>query len=155
MTAPSLARKTFSISRLAEFATVAELTKHTGHPVGKWPPVIVKELVDNALDAADDAGTAPSIEIVVTDNSITVADRGPGIAPSTVASLIDYSVRTSSRAANGCAIIWPRILERHGTTPSGPSSLRCLRTKRTREPRDGLDAKPGWRGLRMPARWLG
>lgn len=99
MTAPSLARKTFSISRLAEFATVAELTKQTGHPVRDWPLVIVKELVDNALDAAEEAGTAPSIEIVVTDNSITVADRGGGVAPDTVASLIDYSVRTSSRAA--------------------------------------------------------
>ncbi len=67
--------------------------------MGDWPLVIVKELVDNAPDAAEEAGTAPSIEIVVTDNSITVGDRGRGVAPDTVASLIDYSVRTSSRAA--------------------------------------------------------
>ena len=95
----TLARKTFRVSRLAEFASVAELIKTTGHPVSDWPLVIVKELADNALDAAEEAGKAPSIEIVVGDDSITVADQGPGIAPDTVASLVDYSVRTSSRAA--------------------------------------------------------
>jgi hypothetical protein len=36
MTAPSLARKTFTISRLAEFASTAELVKATGHPVARW-----------------------------------------------------------------------------------------------------------------------
>jgi DNA topoisomerase VI subunit B len=94
-----LERKTFRTSRLAEFASVAELVKQTGHPVSDWPLVVVKELVDNALDAAEEAGIAPSIAIVVDADSITVADRGPGIATTTVESLIDYSVRTSSRAA--------------------------------------------------------
>src|SRR5258708_769986 len=88
--AHTLARKTFRISRLAEFASVAELVKQTGHPVADWPLVIVKELVDNALDEAEEAGFAPVIEIVVTDNSITVTDKGRGIAPTVVASLVDY-----------------------------------------------------------------
>ena len=92
-------RKTFRTSRLADFATVAELIRQTGHAVENWPHVIVKELVDNALDAAEEAGPARSIEIVVTDNSITVADRGPGIAPAVVASLVDYTFKTSSNAA--------------------------------------------------------
>ena len=94
-----LARKTFSVSRLAEFASVAELVKQTGHAVEEWPLAIVKELTDNALDEAEDAGTAPEIEIIVADNSIVVADLGRGIAPATVELLIDYLVRTSSRAA--------------------------------------------------------
>jgi hypothetical protein len=95
-----LTRKTFTTSRLAEFATVAELIRQTGHPVGDWPLVIVKELADNALDAAEGAGIAPEIEVVLAPDAIAVTDcGGPGIASSTVASLIDYSVRTSSRAA--------------------------------------------------------
>ena len=63
----TLARKVFRVSRLAEFASVAELIKQTGHPVADWPLVIVKELADNALDAAEEAGIAPEIEIVVAD----------------------------------------------------------------------------------------
>ena len=62
-------RKTFRTSRLADFASVSELIKQTGHPPENWPLVIVKELVDNALDEAEKAGTAPEIEIDVTDNS--------------------------------------------------------------------------------------
>jgi DNA topoisomerase VI subunit B len=75
------------------------MIRQTGHPVEDWPLVIVKELADNALDTAEGAGIAPEIEIVVTADAIMVSDRGPGIAPATVESLIDYSVRTSSRAA--------------------------------------------------------
>ena len=95
----TFARKVFRSSRLAEFATVPELIRQTGHPAEDWPLVIVKELADNALDAAEGAGIAPEIEIVVAADAITVSDRGPGIAPATVESLIDYSVKTSSRAA--------------------------------------------------------
>ena len=45
-----LARKTFSVSRLSEFASEAELVKQTGHDADDWPLVIVKELVDNAYN---------------------------------------------------------------------------------------------------------
>ena len=58
-------RKTFSISRLAEFVSESELVKQIGHPVRDWPLVIVKELVDNALDEAEEAGRPPTIEIHV------------------------------------------------------------------------------------------
>jgi len=80
-------------------ASQAELVKQTGHDVEGWPLVVVKEMVDNALDAAEEAGTAPSIEVVVDKDSITVQDNGPGIPEETVASIADYATRTSSRAA--------------------------------------------------------
>jgi DNA topoisomerase VI subunit B len=99
MTAPNLARKAFTTSRLAEFASVSELIRQTGQPAENWPLVIVKELIDNALDAAEEANMVPVVEVAVDENSITVTDQGPGIAPATVASLIDYTSRTSSRAA--------------------------------------------------------
>ena len=61
----SLARKTFTISRLAEFVSESELVKQIGHPVADWPLVILKEAVDNALDEAEEAGVPPVIEIAV------------------------------------------------------------------------------------------
>jgi DNA topoisomerase VI subunit B len=94
-----LARKAFRTSRLSEFASEAELVKQTGHDVEDWPLVVVKELADNALDAAEEAGTAPSIEVIVDKDSITVADNGSGMPEETIASIADYVTRTSSRAA--------------------------------------------------------
>jgi DNA topoisomerase VI subunit B len=96
----SFARKAFTISRLAEFVSESELGKQIGHPVADWPLVILKELVDNALDEAEEAGVPPAIEISVDDDSIIVHDgSGRGIPSETVEKLIDYSARTSSRAA--------------------------------------------------------
>ena len=92
-------RKTFTISRLAEFVSESELVKQIGHPVADWPLVILKEAVDNAHDEAEEAGVPPVIEIAVEPGSITIGDRGRGIPAETVEKLIDYSARTSSRAA--------------------------------------------------------
>jgi DNA topoisomerase VI subunit B len=92
-------RKTFRTSRLADFASISELIKQTGQPPENWPLTIFKELADNAADEAEEAGIAPVIKVVVTDNSISVADRGRGMKPAVVKSLIDYAVTTSSRAA--------------------------------------------------------
>ncbi len=44
-------------------------------------------------------GTPPVIRVTVTDEAITVADNGPGLAPETVAGLLDYDARVSSREA--------------------------------------------------------
>jgi DNA topoisomerase VI subunit B len=92
-------RKTFSVSRLAEFATLDELTKQTGQPPENWVLVVIKELVDNALDEAEKAGIAPNVEVVVSDNSITVADLGRGVPHALIKALTDYSIKTSSNAA--------------------------------------------------------
>ena len=37
--------------------------------------------------------------IDVTDDGIAVTDNGPGIAPDTIANILDYNTRTSSREA--------------------------------------------------------
>lgn len=65
MNAPSLSRHVFKTSRLAEFSSKKELVNQTGHAVEDWPLVILKELLDNGLDACEEAGIAPAIEIVV------------------------------------------------------------------------------------------
>ena len=94
-----LQRKAFTISRLAEFVSESELVKQIGHPVADWLLVILKEGADNALDEAEEAGVPPVIEISVEPGSITISDQGRGIPAETVEKLIDYSARTSSRAA--------------------------------------------------------
>jgi len=99
MSTASLARTTFKTSRLLEFCSRKELTIQTGQPVEAWPLVIAKELTDNALDACEEAGIAPKITITVDKTGITAADNGPGIPAKTVNSLLDFSVRVSSREA--------------------------------------------------------
>ncbi|MBU4270800.1 MAG: hypothetical protein KKA28_02890 [Planctomycetes bacterium] len=75
------------------------MTTEIGHGRAEWPVVIAKELTDNALDACEEAAVAPRIVIKVDSEGITVADNGPGLPPETVAKLLDYSRRTSSREA--------------------------------------------------------
>ncbi|MFH1922442.1 MAG: hypothetical protein ABIP48_21485 [Planctomycetota bacterium] len=94
-----LERTTFETSRLLEFCSEKELTAQTGHESDKWPLVIAKELKDNSLDACEEAGIAPEIEITVDADGITISDNGPGLPADTIDRILDYSVRVSSREA--------------------------------------------------------
>jgi hypothetical protein len=96
-----LQRVAFKTSRLAEFCGEKELTAQTGHPPEDWPLVILKELVDNALDAAQEAEIAPEIDIKVSTETgeIVIADNGPGLLPDTLTGILDYTSRVSSREA--------------------------------------------------------
>jgi hypothetical protein len=95
---PALRRETFSTSRLLDFCSERELVKQIGHGVDQWPLVIFKKLTDNALDACEEAGIAPVIDIDV-GAGITITDNGPGIPAETVAGILDFAVRVSSREA--------------------------------------------------------
>jgi DNA topoisomerase VI subunit B len=94
-----LDRATFSTSRLLEFCSVKQLTAQTGHGPGDWPLVVIKELVDNSLDACDEHGVQPQIRIRITPRSITVQDNGPGLPAKTIKAILDYTTTTSSREA--------------------------------------------------------
>ena len=81
-----------------EFCTRRELVNQTGHDIHQWPLVILKELTDNGIDACEEAEIAPNISVTVTKGgSIIVEDNGPGIPATTIESVLDYSIRVSSR----------------------------------------------------------
>jgi hypothetical protein len=58
-------RTTFSTNRLLEFCSRKELVAQTGHEPDAWPLVIIKELIDNGLDSAEETGVAPVIHVAV------------------------------------------------------------------------------------------
>ena len=94
-----LTRVPFTVSRLMEFCTRRELVNQTGHDVWEWPLVALKELTDNALDACEESEIAPVISVEVKGDKIVIADNGPGIPASVIGSVLDYSIRVSSREA--------------------------------------------------------
>jgi DNA topoisomerase VI subunit B len=61
--------------------------------------VVAKELIDNALDACEEAEVAPVISVSVEAGAIVVEDNGDGIADDTIGSILDYTSRVSSREA--------------------------------------------------------
>jgi hypothetical protein len=94
---PKLIRVAFRVSRLMEFCTRRELQNQTGHGLMQWPLVVLKELADNALDNCEEAEVTPVISIAVEPGSIVVEDNGLGIKTSTIKSILDYTIRVSSR----------------------------------------------------------
>src|SRR5262249_6929980 len=89
----------FRTSRLLDFFSMKELTAQIGHGPKDWPLVVIKELLDNALDAAEESQIAPKVAVTITAAGITVTDNGPGIPVDTVAGILDFDVRVSSREA--------------------------------------------------------
>ena len=55
--------------------------------------------MDNALDACEEVEVAPVISIDVKDGSTTIQDNAGGIDPATIESILDYTIRVSSREA--------------------------------------------------------
>jgi DNA topoisomerase VI subunit B len=82
-----------------EFCSERELENQTGHSIYEWPLVVGKELMDNSLDAAEEHEVAPEIEVIVDSGSIIIQDNAGGIASETIGSILDYSIRVSSREA--------------------------------------------------------
>ncbi len=69
-----LERTTFCTSREMDFFSEKELVTQTGHDVTEWPLVFLKETIDNALDACEEAGIPPETTITADAAGITVAD---------------------------------------------------------------------------------
>src|SRR5574337_2049264 len=90
-------RSTVRKSRSLDFSSIDELIAQTGHPVEEWPLVVCKELLDNSLDACEEARIPPVLTITIDRSGITVSDNGPGLSTDTITGIVDFSARTSSR----------------------------------------------------------
>jgi hypothetical protein len=98
-----LERQTFEESRQAEYFDLRKLQTMTGQPLDRFPVVVLKELLDNALDAAEAAGAAPRLSVRLCRRGrllvLAVRDNGSGIPAETVAKVIDFRTLTSDKAA--------------------------------------------------------
>ncbi|HEY7157265.1 MAG TPA: ATP-binding protein [Gemmataceae bacterium] len=97
-----LERTMFEESRTKEYFDVRELQTMTGQPAREFAAVILKELVDNGLDAAEKAGVTPEMFIRVRhvrgSLHIAVQDNGGGIAADTIKRILNFTTRTSDKA---------------------------------------------------------
>ena len=99
-----LERTYFEASRAGEYFDSRQLSTLTGVAPQQFASVILKESIDNALDACEMAGVAPEIDIVVVHDEhgtihLTVSDNGPGIPPDVVRKVLDYDIKVSDKAA--------------------------------------------------------
>ena len=102
MTAAAEERVTFSVSRAADFLEVRALETQTGQSRSAFGHVVIKELVDNALDAAESATAPPEIEVTTEAGGciqrVTVTDNGMGIPAEVVVRILDFTTYTSDKA---------------------------------------------------------
>lgn len=96
--AAKLQRTTFTVSRELEYFTEKELDREIGDNVFRWPLLITKELIDNALDACETGTAPPEITVTLDGTRICVADNGPGLPESTLTGSLNYLTRTSDKA---------------------------------------------------------
>src|SRR6516165_526707 len=95
-----LTRTTFRTSRTLEFFSERELTMQLGVSRDFWARAILKELLDNALDACEQTDHPPVITVTEDEaaHTLTVQDNGPGLPVTTLEKSLDYTVRVSDKA---------------------------------------------------------
>jgi DNA topoisomerase VI subunit B len=85
--------------------------------------ILVKELIDNALDAAEALGP-PRVEVAVTGEGFSVSDNGPGLPEEIIRGSLDYNVRVSDKSlyvtptrgqlGNALKCVWAAPFVAHG-----------------------------------------
>jgi DNA topoisomerase VI subunit B len=96
----TLQRTTFTTSRTLEFFTDREIGMQLGTDRNAWGRAILKELIDNALDATEQTDQPPVITVTedVDMHTLSVQDNGPGLPVATLEKSLDYTVRVSDKA---------------------------------------------------------
>jgi DNA topoisomerase VI subunit B len=101
----ALHRELFAMPRAGEFFDLRALQAQTGRTLDKFADVVVKELVDNALDACESSGRRPDVFLGVEESEesgpqmITVGDNGPGMTTELLDQLLDFSLLVSDKSA--------------------------------------------------------
>jgi DNA topoisomerase VI subunit B len=118
-----LKREVATLNRAMEFFTEKELTVRMGDGPERWPSILIKELIDNALDAAEGIGS-PSVEVIVNDTGFSVSDNGPGLPAEVIEGSLDYNVRVSDKSlyvtptrgqlGNALKCVWAAPFVAHG-----------------------------------------
>lgn len=95
----ALNREYLTTSRSLEFFSKKELSMQLGESDSDvWPIAIIKELIDNSLDACESASTLPVIELETDyENFVSVQDNGPGLPEEVVRKSLDYNIRVSDK----------------------------------------------------------
>ncbi|MFC1862908.1 hypothetical protein ACFL1Z_03025 [Thermodesulfobacteriota bacterium] len=93
-----LKREIFETDRTLEFFSEKELQMQIGYPRPWWPVAMVKELIDNSLDACETAGILPEIVISLEKDAVSIQDNGPGLPDETIDRSLDYLIRVSDKS---------------------------------------------------------
>lgn len=94
----TLNRTAFVTDRAMEYFTEKQLTQQIGCRSEHWPLALLKELIDNALDAGELAGVAPHISVTVETDALSVEDNGPGLPVTVIEGSLNYAARISDKA---------------------------------------------------------
>ena len=121
---PASERVHFKTPRNFDFFSEESLTKQIGHERKEWPIALLKELIDNGLDACEIGGAdSPIIEVTIDKDGFSVRDNGPGLPYDALAGSLDYDIRISDKTyyvsptrgqqGNALKCIWaaPSILD--------------------------------------------
>jgi DNA topoisomerase VI subunit B len=96
-------RKVHATSRAADFLEPRSLQSQTGQPVSGFAAVVLKEGMDNGLDAPESAGRQPEVILRVERSSketvIAIADNGLGMSDGLIEQILDFSVLVSDKSA--------------------------------------------------------
>lgn len=120
----TLNRAVFEISREIEFFSEKELQMQIGYGRAMWPLALLKELIDNALDACETANVMPEIDVQIGDEFFAVRDNGPGLQAETLIRSLDYLKRvrdksfyvspTCGQLGNALKTVWTAPFVAHG-----------------------------------------
>jgi len=170
-----LQRETFELSRAMEFFDERKLNAQIGHSRYYWPVALLKELLDNSLDACESANLAPAITVELQDDALIVADNGPGLPLATLEKSLDYTVLASDKAGyvspsrgqqgNALKTLWaaPFVATGTGLIEVETAAYRCaievtvdriaqvprlvLRDNGTPDVKTGTKITVNWRGI--------
>jgi DNA topoisomerase VI subunit B len=94
----TLHRTTFEASRLLEYFSPKELSMQLGGDPSRWGLILLKELIDNALDACETVRIDPDVRVTLSPDGFIVEDNGPGLPSTTIERSLDYRVRVSDKS---------------------------------------------------------